>query len=68
MAAKGARKTHKGAQKRMTVSSTGKIKHAKTNKGHLMTGKRGKKVRQLRNKGVMSEGKIAANYRVLLNV
>ena len=59
-------KVHKGAQKRMKVTSKGKIKHGSANKGHLMTNKNGKRARQLRRKGVLSEGTIAANYRRLL--
>lgn len=42
-------KTHKGIAKRFRVTRTGKVLVRMAGKGHLMSGKRGKKVRQLRN-------------------
>jgi large subunit ribosomal protein L35 len=41
-------KTHKGLKRRLKVTATGKIMHRRSGKSHLMSGKSGKKVRQLR--------------------
>jgi len=41
-------KTHKGIAKRVKITASGKVMVRKSGKGHLMAGKRGKKVRQLR--------------------
>ena len=41
-------KTHKGIAKRFRVTRTGKVLVRMSGKGHLMSGKSGKTVRQLR--------------------
>ena len=41
-------KTHKGAQKRFSVTSTGKIKRQKANAAHILTKKTTKRKRHLR--------------------
>ena len=41
-------KTHRGAAKRFKVTGTGKVKRWKANKSHLLTGKPGKRMRNLR--------------------
>ena len=44
-------KTNKSAAKRLKVTTKKKIIRSKANRGHLMTGKSQKRVRQLRKKG-----------------
>ena len=41
-------KSHKGILKRIKITKSGKILHRRSGKRHLMSGKSGKKVRQLR--------------------
>lgn len=48
-------KTKKAAQKRFKLSATGKVKYKRMNKGHIMTKKSPKRVRQLRSAGYISE-------------
>lgn len=43
-------KTHKGVSKRMRKTRTGKIVRNRANRGHLMSGKSGKRKRRLRGK------------------
>lgn len=47
-------KTHKGMKKRYRVTATGKIKHRKTDRGHLKSGKTPKRKRHLRQDGVVT--------------
>ena len=49
-------KTHKGLKRRLKITKTGKVLHRRSGKSHLMGGKRGKKVRQLRRWGELSRG------------
>ena len=53
---KGAMKTHKGLKARVRVTKTGKVLRRQSGKSHLMSGKRGKKVRQLRRTVQVSAG------------
>ena len=46
-------KTHKGIKKRFTVTASGKAKHRKAFRGHLLSGKSGKRKRNLRQDGVL---------------
>lgn len=46
-------KTHKGIKKRVRISANGKVKHRRSNAGHLMSGKSGKRRRMLRHTGVL---------------
>ena len=46
-------KTHKGIKKRFTVTATGKAKHRKAFRGHLLSSKNGKRKRNLRQDGVL---------------
>ena len=46
-------KTHKGIKKRFTVTAKGKVKHRKAFRGHLLSGKTGKRKRHLRQDGVL---------------
>lgn len=48
-------KTKKAAAKRFSLTASGKIKFKKMNKGHIMTKKSPKRVRQLRKAGYASE-------------
>ena len=41
-------KTHKGLAKRVKITGTGKVKRKRTYAGHLMSGKSGKRCRNLR--------------------
>jgi len=47
-------KTHKGMKKRFKITATGKAVHRRAFRGHIMSHKGGKKVRQLRNDGVVT--------------
>lgn len=46
-------KTHKGMKKRYKVTATGKLKHRKTDRGHLKSGKTPKRKRHLRQDAVV---------------
>ncbi len=41
-------KSNRGAAKRFKTTGTGKIRRARSNKSHLLTGKSGKRMRPLR--------------------
>jgi len=58
-------KTHKGIKKRVRVSARGKIKYKRSNAGHLMSGKSGKRKRHMRHPSVLG-GAIA--QRMLLAI
>ena len=47
-------KNHKGLQKRMRISKSGKIRHRSANHKHLRSGKGGKRLRQMRKDPYMS--------------
>ena len=47
-------KTHKGLAKRVKLTASGKIKHRKAGRGHLMSVKSAKHLRRLRNPGVVT--------------
>ena len=49
-------KTHKGLKRRIKVTATGKLMRRRAGKSHLMSGKSGKKVRQLRRSVEVSRG------------
>ena len=51
-------KSHKGLLKRVKVSARGKVKFKKPFKGHLMSTKNGKKLRQLRGSDYIKRGDI----------
>ncbi|MCH7988976.1 MAG: 50S ribosomal protein L35 [Planctomycetes bacterium] len=51
-------KTHKGMQKRFKVTASGKVKHRKAFRGHRLSHKGAKRVRQLRQDGFVA-GKLA---------
>ncbi|TVM00120.1 MAG: 50S ribosomal protein L35 [Candidatus Brocadia sp. WS118] len=47
-------KTHKGLKKRIKISAKGKVKRPKAGKGHLMSGKSGRRRGRLRKKAEVS--------------
>ncbi|MBD3672408.1 MAG: 50S ribosomal protein L35 [Planctomycetaceae bacterium] len=47
-------KTHKGMKKRFKITASGKAVHRRAFRGHIMSHKGGKKVRQLRNDGIVT--------------
>jgi large subunit ribosomal protein L35 len=51
-------KTHSGAKKRFKLLKSGKIKHAKANRRHLLTGKTSKTKRNLRKGGYISKSDV----------
>jgi len=58
-------KTHRGLAKRVKLSSKGKVKRKRGFKGHLMSGKGGKRKRQLR-KPAGATRKITKKIRILM--
>ncbi len=49
-------KTHKGLSKRVKVTARGKVVRHQTFRGHLMSGKSGKRKRRLRRAVLMAGG------------
>ena len=47
-------KTHKGMKKRYKVTATGKVKHRKAFRGHLLSGKSSSRKRHLRQDGIVT--------------
>jgi large subunit ribosomal protein L35 len=47
-------KSHSGAKKRFKLTATGKVKHKKANKSHLLTHEAHKRKRQLRGTKVVA--------------
>lgn len=58
-------KTKKALAKRVKMNKRGTLKRAMAGRGHLLSHKSSKRKRQLR-RGALVEGKIAKNYRLLL--
>ena len=48
-------KTHKGLKKRIRLTANGKLKHKRSNAGHLMSGKSAKRRRKLRQSAIMDD-------------
>lgn len=48
-------KTHSGAKKRFHVTGTGKFSYKKCGRGHLLCGKNERRIRRLRQKGLVPE-------------
>ena len=46
-------KTHKGIKKRVRITATGKVRHRRSNTGHLMSGKSGNRCRSLRRPALL---------------
>jgi len=49
-------KTHRGAAKRLKRTASGKLRHAKQNRRHILTKKTTKRKRQLRKMNVVAPG------------
>ena len=49
-------KSHRGAAKRFRRTASGKLRHAKRNKRHILSKKTTKRKRQLRRKNVVARG------------
>ena len=47
-------KTHKGLKKRIKIGAKGKIKRSKAGKGHLLSGKSGRRKAHMRKKAGVS--------------
>ena len=58
-------KTHKGIAKRMKRTRKGTVTRSRANRGHLMSGKRGKRKRRLRKKGRVVTKQARAYARLL---
>ena len=58
-------KPHKGLKKRVKVTARGKIVRRKANKGHLMSGKTGKRRRQLGRPGQIAPSEATRAKRML---
>lgn len=52
-------KTHKGMAKRFKLTASGKAKHRRAFRGHLLSHKNGKRIRQLRTDGVLTGAEAA---------
>ncbi|MHC4122223.1 MAG: 50S ribosomal protein L35 [Planctomycetota bacterium] len=48
-------KTHKGLQKRVKVTASGRVKHKRAFGGHLMSGKNAKRRRRVSSPGMMNK-------------
>lgn len=49
-------KTNRSAAKRFTRTGSGKIRHKRAFKNHILTKKSGKRIRQLRRAGILESG------------
>lgn len=49
-------KTNRSAAKRFSRTGTGKLKHKKAFKNHILTKKSAKRIRQLRSDGLLQKG------------
>jgi large subunit ribosomal protein L35 len=59
-------KTNKSVTKRIKATGTGKLKHSTCGKRHLNAHMSGKKIRQLRRKGVIT-GAVVKKYLIAMN-
>lgn len=59
-------KTNKSAKKRLKVTGTGKVMRMRAGKSHLMASFSGKRVRQLRNRALVSKAETKTYRRMLL--
>jgi large subunit ribosomal protein L35 len=58
-------KPHKGVLKRMKLTRRGKVTRRRANRGHLMSGKRSKRRRQLRRKATVAKGQVKTYARLI---
>ena len=66
--AKSKLKTHKGAQKRFTVTGSGKIKRNRANATHKFVTKTSKRKRRLRKSTLVSKTEVKRVRRMLANL
>jgi len=59
-------RSHSGAKKRFRLSASGKVKHCKMNKAHILTKKERKRKNTLRQGGYLANDKQAASMRILI--
>ncbi|HHU02188.1 MAG: 50S ribosomal protein L35 [Christensenellales bacterium] len=59
-------KSNRGAVKRFRVTKSGKVKHRKMNRNHILTKKNTKRQRQLRAGGMVANKKEARTIRTLI--
>jgi len=58
-------KGHKGLAKRIKITATGKVKHRRAGRSHLMSGKNAKRRRRLRGSVIMT-GEPARKFKIAL--
>lgn len=58
-------KTNRSAKKRMRITKTGKAKYFKAGRGHLLTGKRAKRKRQMGRPAYVAQGELKTIHKVL---
>jgi len=58
-------KTHKGAQKRFTLTKSGRVKHAQAFKRHILTKKPTKRTRNLRKAAYLNNTDSATMRKIL---
>lgn len=58
-------KTNKSAKKRIRISKTGKAKHGRAGRGHLLMNKRSKRKRQMGRPAFVSKGEMSSIHKML---
>ena len=58
-------KTNRSAKKRIRITKSGKAKHFKAGKSHLLTGKRSKRKRLLGKPGFVAAGELKSIKKIL---
>ncbi len=58
-------KTHRGLAKRIKITASGKLKHSRAYKSHLMSTKNGKRCRHLRKRVLITGAKARTIKRLL---
>ena len=58
-------KTNRSANKRIRITKSGKAKHFKAGRSHLLTGKRSKRKRLLGKPGYVSTGELKNIHKIL---
>jgi len=60
-------KTHKGLKKRVKITASGRIKHRKAGKGHLMSSKNAKRKRHLSASAILACRQRGVSYSRFIN-
>ena len=58
-------KTNRSAKKRIRITKSGKAKHYRAGRSHLLTGKRPKRKRYMGRGGYISEGELKSIHKML---